>query len=318
MRSAKTSFALPLGNLGLPIVGLFAINVIRKVLTSDYVFVLHLVNPIFPMSNVLPIEKKIAAISALAEGSSIRSIERMTGIHRDTIMRLGVKVGEACAKLMDESMRDLPCKKIEMDEIWGYVGKKQRRVSDADGDNKGDAWTYVAIDPETKAVAAYKVGKRDFETTNRFVDDLSMRMKNRIQLSSDGLKHYAAAVERGFGVDVDYGQIVKVYRTSPTEGRYSPPQIESVIRNNITGSPSRISTSMVERQNLTMRMHCRRLTRLTNAFSKKLENFKAAVALHFAYYNFVKVHTSLRMTPAMALGITSKLWTVGDLIGLAQ
>ena len=270
------------------------------------------------MSNVLPIEKKIAAISALAEGSSIRSIERMTGIHRDTIMRLGVKVGEACAKLMDESMRDLPCKKIEMDEIWGYVGKKQRRVSDADGDNKGDAWTYVAIDPETKAVAAYKVGKRDFETTNRFVDDLSMRMKNRIQLSSDGLKHYAAAVERGFGVDVDYGQIVKVYRTSPTEGRYSPPQIESVIRNNITGSPSRISTSMVERQNLTMRMHCRRLTRLTNAFSKKLENFKAAVALHFAYYNFVKVHTSLRMTPAMALGITSKLWTVGDLIGLAQ
>jgi IS1 family transposase len=255
----------------------------------------------------------------LSEGNSIRSIERITGIHRDTIMRLGVRVGEACGQMMDETMRNLPCSKIEVDEIWGYVGKKQRQVNAEDTANGlGDAWTFVAIDPESKAVPTFAVGKRDFETTNLFIDDLSQRMKNRIQLSSDGLKHYAAAVERGFGVDVDYGQIVKTYRTSETEGRYSPPQIESVKRTMLVGEPHRVSTSLIERQNLTMRMHCRRLTRLTNAFSKKLENFKAAVALHFAYYNFVKVHSSIRMTPSMALGVSSRLWTVADLVDLSS
>ena len=269
------------------------------------------------MANILQIEKKAAAISMLSEGNSIRSIERITGIHRDTIMRLGVRVGEACGQMMDETMRNLPCSKIEVDEIWGYVGKKQRQVNAEDTANGlGDAWTFVAIDPESKAVPTFAVGKRDFETTNLFIDDLSQRMKNRIQLSSDGLKHYAAAVERGFGVDVDYGQIVKTYRTSETEGRYSPPQIESVKRTMLVGEPHRVSTSLIERQNLTMRMHCRRLTRLTNAFSKKLENFKAAVALHFAYYNFVKVHSSIRMTPSMALGVSSRLWTVADLVDL--
>jgi IS1 family transposase len=271
------------------------------------------------MANILPIEKQAAAISMLSEGNSIRSIERMTGIHRDTIMRLGVRVGEACGKMMDETMRNLSCDKIEIDELWAYIGKKERIVTSEDAANGlGDAWTYVAIDPESKVVPAFRVGRRDFETTNLFVGDLSLRMKNRIQLSSDALKHYAPAIEKAFGIDVDYGQIVKTYRTSETEGRYSPPQIESVKRTMLVGEVHRVSTSIIERQNLTMRMHCRRLARLTNAFSKKLDNFKAAVALHFAYYNFVKVHSSIRMTPAMAVGVSSRLWTVADLVDLTS
>ena len=259
------------------------------------------------------------AISALAEGSSIRSIERMTGIHRDTIMRLGVRIGEACGRLMDETMRELPCQKIEVDEIWGYVGKKQRIVKEEDSPEVGDVWTFVAIDPDTKAVPSFLVGKRDYLSTRAFVADVSARMSNRINLSSDAMLHYEHAVEDSFGGEVDYGQIVKVYRTPETEGqrRYSPPEIESVRRVPIVGEPTHISTSIIERQNLTMRMHCRRLTRLTNAFSKKLDNFKAAVALHFAYYNFVKIHYSLRVTPAMALGISSRLWKVEDLVGLS-
>jgi IS1 family transposase len=270
------------------------------------------------MAYNLSIEKQTTAISMLSEGNSIRSVERMTGIHRDTIMRLGVRVGEACGKMMDESMRNLPCAKIEVDEIWGYVGKKQRVASAMDtSSGLGDAWTFVAIDPETKAVPSFLVGKRDYVTADKFVADLSNRMKNRIQLSSDAMQHYASAVEKSFGGEVDYGQIVKIYRSSEGAGRYSPPKIESVRRENISGQPHRISTSMIERQNLTMRMHCRRLTRLTNAFSKKLENFKAAIALHFAYYNFVKVHSSLRVTPSMSLGVSSRLWTVADLVDLS-
>lgn len=271
------------------------------------------------MANILPIEKQAAAVSALSEGMSIRSIERITGIHRDTIMRLGVRVGEACGKMMDETMRNLPCAKIEVDEIWGYVGKKQRSANVMDTSNGlGDAWTFVAIDPETKAVPSFLVGKRDYATADKFVADIHGRMKNRIQLSSDAMQHYVSAVEKSFGGEIDYGQIVKVYRSSEGQGRYSPPMIESVKRTPVSGNPGRISTSMIERQNLTMRMHCRRLTRLTNAFSKKLENFKAAVALHFAYYNFVKVHSSIRVTPAMAVGVSSRLWTMADLVDLSS
>lgn len=172
------------------------------------------------MANILPIEKQALAIGALVEGSSIRSVERMTGIHRDTIMRLGVRVGEACGKLMDEQMRELPCGKIEVDEIWGYVGKKQRSVKADDDASVGDAWTYVAICPETKAVPVFTVGKRDYHTTREFVGQVASRMKNRIQLSSDGMSHYAHAVEAAFGDEVDYGQIVKSYRSQETLGRY--------------------------------------------------------------------------------------------------
>ena len=266
----------------------------------------------------LATEKKIAAIGALCEGSSIRSIERMTGIHRDTIMRLGVRVGEACGQMMYDTMRELPCKKIEVDEIWGYCGKKQRNLTELDGADKGDAWTFVAIDPETKAVPTFLVGKRDYATAQAFVADLSMRLSNRVAMSSDALPHYATAIEESFGGEIDYGTIVKQYESQASEGRYSPPQITGVVRNTVVGNPHRVSTSMIERQNLTMRMHCRRLTRLTNAFSKKIENFRAAVALHFAYYNFVKVHGSLRVTPAMAVGVAPRLWIVANLVELSE
>lgn len=269
------------------------------------------------MANILSTEKQATAISMLCEGNSIRSVERMTGIHRDTVMRLGARVGEACRNLMDETMRELPCAKCEIDEIWGFVGKKQRNVTEADGSDVGDVWTWVAIDPETKAVPVFRVGKREAADANAFVADIAARMAKRIQLSSDGLNAYPAAVEAAFGGEVDFGTIVKTFRSADAEGRYSPGQMEKAVRTSISGTEFRVCTSYVERQNLTMRTHMKRLARLTLAFSKKLENFKAATALHFAYYNFVKTHSAIRCTPAMALGVSSRLWKVEDLVALA-
>lgn len=271
------------------------------------------------MPNVLKTEKKIAVIAALAEGSAIRQIERMTGVHRDTIMRLGVKVGQGCARIMDEKMRDLPCTNIQVDELWGFIQKKKRNLTADDDPSRGDAWTFCAIDADTKLVPAYKVGKRDLPTAKAFMDDLSSRLKNRVQLSSDGLRAYVEAVEESFGSDVDYGQIVKTYaavESSAPQRRYSAPELVNITKNSIMGNPedALISTSYVERLNLTTRHHMRRLTRLTIAFSKKLENFEAAVGLHFGYYNFVKTHRTLRMTPAMAAGVTRDFWTVADLV----
>lgn len=272
------------------------------------------------MANILPKDLQITAIAALAEGSSIRAVERMTGIHRDTIMRLGVRVGETCAKLLDEEMRGLDCKRVQVDEIWGYIGKKQRNVIPGDV-GMGDVWTWVAIDADTKLVPSFHVGLRDAAHAMAFMEDLASRVTNRIQISADGLNAYISAVRETFGSNVDFGQIVKTYATDPAspQGRYSPPVVTSVDKNIIQGHPDEkhISTSYVERQNLTMRMHVRRLTRLTNAFSKKLENFKAAIALHFAYYNFVKAHGALKCTPAMAAGVTNDFMTVGDLVDMA-
>jgi IS1 family transposase len=274
------------------------------------------------MANILSLEKQVMVISALAEGSSIRSIERMTGINHNTIMSLGVRVGKACEKLMDEKMRGLACNKIQVDEIWGFIGKKKRNATAKEQKaGLGDVWTFVGIDAETKVVPSYIVGHRDMYHTKMFLSDLASRVTNRIQLSSDSMNAYASAVEVAFGSEVDYGQIVKTYSLTDltNQGRYSPAEVVKVERTSIYGNPKmrNVSTSYVERQNLTMRMHCRRLTRLTNAFSKKLENFKAAVALHFAYYNFVKIHSSLRMTPAMAVKVTDRLWDVSDLVKLA-
>ncbi len=267
--------------------------------------------------NKLSPEKETAAVSMLCEGNSIRSVERMTGIHRDTVMRLGVRVGEACRSLLDETMRELPCQKIEADELWGYVGKKQRNVREGESAELGDVWTWVAIDPETKAVPVFHVGKRTATDANTFMASVAERMKNRIQLSTDGLNLYVPAVEAAFAGEVDYGSVVKTFRTTDGEGRYSPGEMQNVVRTTISGEKFRACTSYVERQNLTMRLHMKRLARLTLGFSKKLENFKAATALHFAYYNFVKVHTAVRCTPAMALGVSSRLWKVEDLVALA-
>lgn len=271
------------------------------------------------MANVLPKDKQIAVIGALAEGSSIRSIERITGIHRDTIMRLGVRAGKGCAMLMDSKMQDLGCRYLQFDELWGFVGKKERHCSIDDSPEFGDVWTFCAIDAETKLVPTFKCGKRDAATANEFVQDVASRMTNRVQISTDALRAYVEAVELSFGADVDYGQIVKVYvhdSAQHPERKYSAPHFASAIRRPLMGDPemSKVSTSYIERLNGTTRLHMKRLARLTLAFSKKLENFEAAVALHFAYYNFVLRHKTIRSTPAMAAGIERNVWTVGQLV----
>lgn len=276
------------------------------------------------MANVLPAEKQTAIISALCEGSSIRSVERMTGVHRDTIMRLGVRVGQACAELHDQVMRELSCHQIQIDEIWGFIGMKQRETTPEDNAaGRGDVWTYIAIDPDTKLVPSYLCGKRDYTNTAKFVEDVASRMKNRINLYSDGANVYIPAVHASFGTEVDYGQIVKEFEVpmDEVEGerKYSPRSPTNLRYTPIIGrpDPEHMTTAHVERQNLTLRMHLRRLTRLTNAFSKKFSNFSSAVSLHFAYYNFVKQHSSLeKITPAMAAGISSRIWTVKDLVDL--
>jgi hypothetical protein len=239
------------------------------------------------MVNVLCADKQTAIIAALAEGSSIRSIERITGVHRDTIMRLGVKVGKGCESLMDSKMQDLDCHYLQFDELL--------------------------------LVPSFLCGKRNHVTVNAFVQDVASRMRNRVQISTDALNAYFEAVEQGFGADVDYAQIVKVYvhdAAQRPKRKYSAPSFASVFRRPISGNPERqlISTSHVERLNATTRLHVKRLNRLTLAFGKKLENFRAAVALHFAYYNFVRCHNTLRCTPAMAAGIENDFWTVGDLV----
>ncbi|MFZ1086869.1 MAG: IS1 family transposase [Terracidiphilus sp.] len=269
------------------------------------------------MANVLNTDKQIAVIAALAEGSSIRSIERITGVHRDTIMRLGVKVGQECTSLMDAKMRNLDCTRLEIDEIWGFVGKKEAQVKAGDDPQFGNVWTFCAIDAETKLVPAFKCGSRDLPTTRAFMHDVAARMRNRLQVSTDSLRAYREAVESAFGSEVDYAQIVKVYGHEPGDDhRYSQPEVIGTEKTVMIGFPDHdlISTSYVERLNATTRLHMRRLTRLTLAFSKRLENFKAAVGLHFAYYNFVRRHNTLRCTPAMAAGVEPTFWTVADLL----
>ena len=279
-------------------------------------------NTVRGMANILSTDKQIAVIGALAEGSSIRSIERMTGIHRDTVMRLGVRVGQGCAGLLDAKMRDLPCRYLQFDEVWGFIGKKERHLRIDDDPQYGDVWTFCAIDADTKIVPSFRCGKRDHATAKAFVSDVASRMRGRVQISSDALRAYADSIEQVFGADVDFGQIIKTYEhdhSQHPELKYSAPTFVSVDKRAVTGSPDMalVSTSYIERLNATTRLHMRRLTRLTLAFSKKFENFEAAVALHFAYYNFVKRHNSLRCTPAMAAGIERDFLSVGDLVEAA-
>jgi IS1 family transposase len=269
------------------------------------------------MVNRTPLARRTQIISALVEGNSIRATERMTNTHRDTVMRLMVEVGDNCQKIMDEKMRELPCKRIQVDEIWSYVRKKQWKLQPGERARAGDFWTWVALDPDTKLVPSYLVGKRTSANGLAFINDLSSRLTNRVQLSSDGLNSYVPAIEAAFGADIDYGQIAKFYDAEPIgAGRYAPPRVTGTAKTVIVGSPEQrhISTSLVERQNLTMRMQMRRFTRLTNAFSKKAENLKAAVSLHFCHYNFVRLHKSLRITPAMAAGVSDHLWTLEELV----
>lgn len=271
------------------------------------------------MANNLSRDKQIAVVSALVEGCSIRSTERMTGVNRETIGTLLVRVGDGCADLLDRTMVNLECDRLEIDELWAFVGKKQRHVTkDDDKKRVGDTWTFVAVDAETKLVPSFLVGKRDAASTQAFIDDVAARLKNRVQISTDGLRSYIDSIGQAFAeTGVDYAQLHKTYEAEATgPGRYSPPKVISTEKTPIFGAPvaELVSTSYVERQNLTVRMGVRRYTRLTNAFSKKLENHVAATALHFAHYNFVRRHQTLRVTPAMAAGVSATLWGVDDLL----
>jgi IS1 family transposase len=271
--------------------------------------------------NTLAMDKKLTILSAMIEGNSIRSTERMTGVHRDTIMRLVARTGEQCAYFLDKRLRGIRSERVQADEIWTYVFKKQARIIGNDNSVEfGDQYVFIALDADTKLVISHLVGKRDASSAYYFMRDLRERVITHIQLTTDGFKPYIRAVEDNFGGDVDYAQLVKVYGEVPQgmsgRGWYAAAKFVSAYASTVSGvpRPCAVSTSYVERQNLTVRMQMRRFTRLTNAFSKKLENLKASVALHFAYYNFVRVHQSLRITPAMAAGLTGHIWELGELL----
>jgi IS1 family transposase len=258
----------------------------------------------------------------VCEGMAIRAICRITGVSKNTVAKLLADVGKVCMAYHDEHVRNLTSKRIQVDEAWAFIYARQKNVPTAKAapEGAGDIWTWVAMDADTKLVAGYFVGGRDGECAKWFIDDVAKRLANRVQLTSDGLKAYLEAVEGAFGADIDYAMLVKLYGASSdsARGRYSPAECTGAIKTPIEGKPddAHISTSYIERQNLTMRMHMRRFTRLTNAFSKKVENHAYAVALHMMYYNFVKIHTKLRTSPAMAAGVSDRLWEVSDIVAL--
>ncbi|HJW41084.1 MAG TPA: IS1 family transposase [Rhizomicrobium sp.] len=270
--------------------------------------------------NVLSREKQVAAIAALVEGVSVRATERLTGVNRGTILSLGVRVGEGCLKLHSAMMRDLRVNRIELDEIWTFVGKKQRQVKPEDGDMVGDQYTFIALADSAKAIITYRTGKRTSENTQAFADDLRARVIGSPEISTDGFNAYPWCIAHAFGENVAHGVVEKHYAVngSPEAARrYSPGQVVSVKYNAVHGTPSHISTSYVERQNLTLRMSQRRFTRLTNGFSKTYLNHCAAVALYVAHYNLCRVHEALRVTPAMQLGVTDHVWTISEIVEAA-
>jgi len=274
--------------------------------------------------NKLSPERRAQVIKALVEGNSIRATCRMTGTAKGTVLRLLAEVGEACAKYQDEHLRDLTCRRIQCDEIWSFCYAKEKNVpQEVRGTfGYGDVWTWTALDADTKLVPSWAIGSRGAEAANEFLHDLADRLAHRIQLTTDGHKVYLNAVENVFGIDIDYAMLVKVYgKTSKEEEtRYSPATCMGTETHVVRGNPDpkHISTSYVERQNLTMRMSMRRFTRLTNAFSKKVENLAHAVALHFMHYNFCRVHKTLGTTPAVAAGVADHEWAVGEIVNLLE
>lgn len=270
--------------------------------------------------NTLDNTKRIQVVRRLVEGNSILATVRVTGVAKNTVTKLLVDLGLACAAYQDEHLRNLPCKRVQCDEIWSFVGAKQKNVSEEQmADGWGDVWTWTAIDADTKLVPCWMVGQRGLPTAREFIGDLASRLSSRVQLTVDGHRPYVQAVEETFGADIDFAQLIKVYGSSgDAQTRYSPGQCIGCETNTVTGNPDpkHVSTSFVERQNLTMRMSMRRFTRLTNGFSKKLENHMAAIALHFMYYNFARVHKTLRVTPAMEAGVAHHVWTVEEIIAL--
>ena len=270
--------------------------------------------------NMLSQGERVQIVAALVEGNSLRSVSRMTGIARNTITKLLVDLGKASMCFHDQHVRNVRVKRLQCDEIWAYVGAKQRNVSVEKKEiGWGDVWTWVGIDADTKLVVSYLVGGRGADWAKDFMEDCASRIQGKVQITTDGHKAYLEAVESAFGGDVDYAQLQKIYGASEdTQRRYSPAKCIGCDLKTVSGvpDPKHVSTSYVERQNLTMRMHIRRFTRLTNAFSKKLENHAYAVALHFMYCNFVRIHSTIKVTPAMEAGLTDHLWDLAELVGI--
>lgn len=274
--------------------------------------------------NKLDSKTRSMILHMLCEGSSIRSIVRITGVSKNTVSKLLIDAGKVCAAYHEANVRDLQTTRVEVDEIWSFTYAKQKNVKTAKAapENAGDTWTWTAIDADSKMIVSYLVGGRDAEYAMWFMDDLRSRLANRVQLTSDGHRAYLEAVEGAFGGDVDYAQLIKIYGNAPDsfKGRYSPADCTGIKKRSIEGTPDRslVSTSYVERANLTMRMHMRRFTRLTNGFSKKIENHAHAVALHMMYYNFIRIHKTLKVSPAMAVGVTDRLWEIADIVMLIE
>ena len=274
--------------------------------------------------NKLPLAKRAQILSMLCEGSSMRSISRVADVSFNTVAKLLIDAGKVCAAYHDEHVRGVTAKRVQCDEIWSFTYAKQKNVATAKAAPAaaGDCWTWTALDADSKLIVSWLVGGRDTEYALAFMDDVRSRLANRVQLTTDGHRAYLRAVEEAFGADVDYAQLVKIYGAAPEsfKGRYSPAECIGAEKHRIEGSPDakHVSTSYVERQNLTMRMQMRRFTRLTNAFSKKFENHVHMVALYTVWYNFVKVHGKLRMSQAMAAGVNDKLWSVEDIANLVE
>lgn len=274
--------------------------------------------------NRLNTATRAKVVNCLIEGCSLRSTVRLTGVAKKTVSRILIEVGEACAAYHDKIMRNLSCKVLQVDEVWSFTYCKQANIPEhlQGQDGVGDTWTWIAIDADTKLIPSWHVGLRDATAAYSFIQDLKDRLANRVQLTSDGHRPYLQAVEDAFGSEIDFSMLIKMYgrETGKGEIRYSPPVCIGARRRKIIGNPDRnlISTSYVERQNLTLRMNNRRFTRLTNAFSKKLENHKHSLALHFFHYNFARIHQTLRVTPAMEAGITNHVWSLQEIAGLIE
>ena len=272
--------------------------------------------------NKLSTQKRVQIVAALVEGNSINATARMIGVSNNTVLKLLADLGDSCATYQDKAFRNLKCKRIECDEIWSFVHAKEGHLSsELQGVfGYGDVYTWVALDADTKLVPCWNVGRRDAISGEAFIKDLASRLANRVQLSTDGFRVYLTAIEEAFGADIDYGMIVKVYGHTQDEStrRYSPAECIGCDKVAVSGNPDMnlVSTSYIERQNLTMRMSMRRFTRLTNGFSKKIENHMHAIALHYMYYNFCRIHKSLRCSPAMAAGVSNTLWSIEDIVNL--
>jgi len=273
--------------------------------------------------NRLDRKTRTQVISALLEGCSVRSTTRMTGVSKKAVMRLLVEAGTVAAAYQDQLFRNLSSRRLQLDELWAFIAAKQKNVTEemaAKNPAAGDVWLWVAIDADTKLVPCWALGDRDLRTARRFVDDLASRLSNRVRITSDGHRPYVEAIESAFGSDVDYSILQKIYGSSQEETRYSPAACIGIETRAVTGipDPKHVSTSFVERQNLSVRMCLRRYTRLTNAFSRKLENHAAAVALYYFSYNLIKIHGTLRCSPAMAAGVTNRLFEISDLVALLE